>query len=191
MNTNFIPWSTFLGLCLVIFLIWIITTQTQVGRRFVRERTSWTRRQWDRVLLIAVATLFIMVNPVYHLIGTGVAVVLYFLFVDRRNIKKTLLKSDKRTLESSSPFSTISLKKPQIYISCKGKQHKNMIKERNILEKCLFSFPFIEDTPFPKVQYMDETYHIDLNLSDEKYYDSLISYLDHAGFDILMHKIKG
>ena len=177
-------WSFFLISALILAVIWIVTTRTRIGKIIIVQETPWTVSQWSRILLVILITLFILVDPLFHLITFGIFALLYYLFVNK-NILETDIRNiggKNDVLTSTIPF--ISTKVDKLELICISENHPNLVAEKTALNKCLFSFLQIDDHIYPKVKYIDGAYHVTLNLSSEKYTSSMIDYIRKAGFQV-------
>jgi len=180
-----ISWVTFLIGILMVWMVWIFSTRTRVGQALIIDRTPWTLPQWYRVLIVVGVTLFILVNPVFHLLGAGVMFGLYYVlvvkgFIPFQNISSWENKGREAAVAGSD---TVGVK--LLTLTCQGKNHGNLISEKKMLDRCLYSFPFIVDSAKTEVQYLDGKYFVSVQLSSAVYTSSLVDYLVKSGFEIL------
>lgn len=182
-------WTLLLGIGFL-FLIWLLTTRTRYGRLIINRETPWNTRQWTTILIIIAITMFILVNPVFHLMTTGIFAILYYIFVSKNALGRNLNYLGKSTESLRSGLDFTSTRNGSVRITCKGKDFSNKIEERRTLDKCLFSFLGAVKTPIPKVDYIDGEYHIQGDFLSKKYYSSLIQYIQNSGFEIEIKNIK-
>ncbi len=184
LNLTTLSWKWFFILGLILVIIWIISTKMRIGRTIVTQETPWTLPQWSRLLLVIGITLFILVDPIFHLSTVAIFAILYYVFVNKNflntNIRKLGIRND--SLSGTLPF--ISGESSKVDLLCKSTTHENMVKERKALDRCLFSFPQINDLNRPEVKYLDGEYHVTLSLSSSKYMSSLMEYIRKAGFEV-------
>lgn len=177
-------WFFFLIAAIILAVIWIVTTRTRIGKIIIVQETPWSVSQWSRILLVILITLFILVDPLFHLMTFGIFAVLYYLFVNKNILDTDIRNLGGKTdvLTSAIPF--ISTKVDKLELICTSNDHQNLLAEKTALNKCLFSFLQIDDHIYPKVNYIDGEYHLTLNLSSEKYASSVIDYIRKAGFQV-------
>ena len=104
-------WSFFLISALILAVIWIVTTRTRIGKIIIVQETPWTVSQWSRILLVILITLFILVDPLFHLITFGIFALLYYLFVNK-NILETDIRNiggKNDVLTSTIPFINLDI----------------------------------------------------------------------------------
>lgn len=181
MEAKFLSWTLFFFLTAILAVVWFLTTQTLVGRQIIANRTNWSQRQWSRFLIVLLATVFIMVNPIYHLLATAVGITLYYILVDNRSMGEMLAGIKNINTNSSTRNDGIKPNLSQTLL-CQGKNHASMSEERLALERSLFSFPYINSRP--TINYEDSKYTIQVSLTDGKYLASLQQYISEAGFHV-------
>lgn len=185
-----ISWMSLLIGVGLLFIIWILTSKTRYGRLIVTRETPWNVRQWTTILVIIAITMFILVNPVFHLLTTGIFAVLYYVFVNKNILGRKIshLGNGKESLRGGIDFGA---KAPfTLELHCKGIDFSGQLAERKALDKCLFSFLTVSSNPFPEVDHIDGVYHVKGELSSKKYYSSLIQYIQRAGFEIEIKNTK-
>jgi len=178
-----LSWTTFFWSCLVLSLTWIVTTKTTIGKNIILRETRWTLRQWSRLLLVILVTLFILVNPILHLLAVAVLGALYYVLVADSSTKSKLIDfgEGRKTAGLSMGIGTAAAS--EHLLVCRAADMSSILEEKQTLDKCLFSFPYIKDNPYPSIQYLDGRYHLTLRLTSDKYLASLMEYLRHAGFE--------
>jgi hypothetical protein len=178
-----ISWPTFFIACAVLLLTWLWTSRTKQGRLLVEHNSPWTASQWKRVLIVLVLTLFILINPIFHLLAAGILVGLYYLFVGRNFM--SLPTSTTAAKEDRSLFTGNKIESSASFIlTCLRNDDSNQLDARQQLDRCLFSFPFIRPHTFPKIQYVDGIFEVEVDLDAAAHLDSLIHYIKASGFDI-------
>jgi len=181
-----LSWTTFFWSCLVLALIWLLSTKTTIGKNIVLRETRWQMTQWSRLLLVLVVTLFILVNPLLHLLAVAVLGVLYYVLVADSNTKSKLIDFGDSRKPSGLPLGIGSTTTTEQILVCTATDMASLLKEKQTLDKCLFSFPYIKDNPYPSIQYLDGKYNLTLRLTSDKYLASLVQYLRHAGFETVL-----
>jgi hypothetical protein len=133
--------------------------------------------------------MFILVNPVFHLLTTGIFALLYYIFVNKNVLGRKInyIGNGTDPLRSGIDFGGNSF---PIELKCIGKDFSGQLVERKALDRCLFSFLTVSSNPFPEVDYIDGVYHVKGELSSKKYYSSLIQYIQRAGFEIEIKNTK-
>ena len=181
-------WFTFIIIIAILVIVWLFTSKTRIGRKIIVQETPWTIPQWSRLLLVLAITLFILVDPIFHLLTFAIFAILYYVFVNKNflntNIRNIGVNSE--VMGGTIPFMMADEK--QLELICIPDKAQNLIAERKALDKCLFSFPFIDDKTYPKVKYLGGEYHLALNLSSEKFTSSLIEYIKKSGFQVNIKK---
>lgn len=174
-----ISWLTFFAGALVLLLVWFLTTRTRIGKIIIDEETPWSVDQWRRLLLVLLITLFILVNPLFHLMTAAIIGILYYFFVHqnflRRNIRSISLNGDSSS--RSNQLKSLSL-------ICEGNTFTDLNEEKKALNRCLFSFPHISHEAKPRVNYQDNYHALKVDLYHEKYKASFINYLQKEGFTV-------
>ncbi len=183
-----ISWTMFLILLLLLFVIWLLTTRTKIGKAIIIKETHWNIPQWSRLLMVMAFTFFILINPIVHLLAFAIFFVLYFFIVPNPLFKNRFREQFgfNESLNVSNPF--ISPNNKNIQLVCKSTSPTNLITERKALDKCLFSFPQINNFLKPEVSQIDEEYHLTLRLSSDEYLSSLMSYIRKSGFEVQIKK---
>jgi len=189
-----LTWSTFTWAGAILFILWLLTTKTQIGRNIVTRETPWSISKWSKLILVIAISLFILVNPIYHLIGVTIFGSLYYFLVSEGTIKSSLIKGSNSKSNKGLNLNLNTSKSGHYSLLCIERKSGNMIESRFMLERCLFSFPYLKDNPYPAIQYLDDQYQIDLDLTSSKYLASLMDYLRQAGFktkSVLMLIVTG
>lgn len=177
-------WLTFFVLLGIIAIIWVFTTKTKVGRLIIENETPWNQAQWTRLLLVVIITLFILVDPIFHLTTFGIFISLYYIIVNKNFLNTNIRKIRVKNEGVKSGLAFIVPQKKILSLTCVPSESQDLISERNMLNKCLFSFPYIDDDTSPIVQYLNGSYNLELYLSSEKYTSSLIGFIEKAGFQV-------
>ena len=168
-------------------LVWLFTTKTNIGSNIVAAETRWSQTQWVRVLLVIVISMFILVNPLFHLLAVAVIGGLYYLLVSEKEFGKNVFGFNERGPTTSST-STISASKSTVILTCKALDDTNTLDSKEKLQRCLFSFPYIKEQPNPVIQYVEGNYEVDLSISDITYKTSLMEYICQSGFEVEIKK---
>lgn len=177
-------WYSFFIIIAILIFVWILSTRTRIGRKIITQETPWSIPQWSRLLLVLGITLFILVDPLFHLLTFGIFAILYYVFVNK-NFLNTNIRNigvSNEVIGGSLPFILSDEKKLELI--CIPQDSQNLIAQRKAIDKCLFSFPFIDNKAYPVVKYLDGQYHLSLNLSSEKFTASLVEYIKKAGFQV-------
>jgi|GEM_PF-2254831 len=178
-----ISWFTFFVILIICFSLWLLTTRTQIGRNIINQETSWGLEKWSRLLLLIVVAVFILVNPIYHLIAVMVLGALYYVFLANNQEKSFLnFANGKRGQKINIGIPNGNAYSQTLII--KGNDFDDLLQERTMLEQCLFSFPYIKDQPFPSINYIEDRFEVGLSLTDEQYLASLVTYIKQANFHI-------
>lgn len=163
-----------------------MTAKTRIGQRIINQETPWSVSQWSRLLLVLSITLFILVDPIFHLLTFAIFAILYYVFVNKNllntNIRKLGVKND--MLPGNLSFSSINEFSQEI--TCIPIEERSLYNESRAIDRCLFSFPYIENKAFPMVNYLNGEYHLKLNLTSEKFTSSLVDNLKKAGFEVIL-----
>lgn len=177
-----ISWNTFFIGFIIIFLIWAFTTRTSLGQKIISYETPWSSSQWSKILLIFIATLFILVNPILHLVTGAIICALYYLFI---------LNSDTKVLEIDTGIEKVDITSTSfpiqsslLTITCNSSKYESLHTEKKALDKCLFSFLYIDSHTKPRMSYIHGEHKITVKISAEKYTSSLADYITKAGFEI-------
>lgn len=176
-----------LGLCFLIgvFLtIWFLVQFVGRARRFVNYRLDLDRVMIQKMALFLAAFCFILINPLYHVIISAAAIVLYYFIVDKsglRSLNDFINKKSKPSYKSTSV--ELSSNYSSIKLELKPKEELDATTIRKRLERCLFSFPFLDDDHKIELYKLSGSYHLNVPLVSNKYIASLISYLEKSGFE--------
>lgn len=182
---NTISWTTFLWTCVITSLVYLISARTKIGVNFINTETKWTVRQWERVLLVVVMSMFILVNPVFHLLSVAIVGGLYYVLVHNKESNSNLFRLGETKHALSNSLSTSN--KTQLFLECRAKDLK-IVQSKEKLQRCLFSFPYIKDNPNPNIHLVDDKYEVYLELSNIEFTASLLEYLRHSGFEVEIKK---
>ena len=186
-NLSTISWTNFFIVAIILVLIWLLSTRTRLGKKIIIRETPWDISQWTRFLLAILITLFILIDPILHVLTIGIFGILYYVFVS-----KNLLFKNLRNINSgdriNSGLSFISGGKNSIKILCKNIKHKNLLETKSQLDKCLFSFPMLLDGSTPFVQQINDEFEIELSLVSKDYVSSFMDYIKNSGFEVELIK---
>lgn len=179
---DYIGWLTLL---IIIFLtVWFLMQFVGRARRYCEQKTDLSSAKIKNLALFGAALCFVLINPFNNIIIAGAALALYYFIVDRSGLTSLndLLSRSTRTrhLVSSKDNSTASVK---IDLDVTSTLDLDAVSTRKRLDKCLFSFPFIDDTSHINLYRKASGYHLSVAILSQQYIESLISYLEKSGFD--------
>jgi len=177
-----LSWSTFFVSIIVLAVVWLLSTRTQIGRNMISRETDMTLDNWARLLLVIAIALFILVNPVLHLIEVVVIGGLYKLLIVDKILGSDFLPGGDSQLSETNTNVTANNSNP-LSLVCEVSDEQSMLTSKSRLDQCLFSFPYVKDNPLPHTHYIDGRYHVSVKLTSDQYLASLLEYLRHSGFD--------
>jgi hypothetical protein len=178
-----ISWFTFLISTLVLLFLWWLSTKTRIGRKVIIQETPWNESQWTRFLLVILITLFILVNPIFHLLTFGIFFALYYTFVSRNFLSRNFRKiGSGEKISANLPF--IGTTEDKVVLGCKYTKSDSILESKKAMDKCLFSFPMIDSQNTPIIKYNEEEIELELYATPNSYLASFINYIKKSGFTV-------
>ncbi len=184
-NFTTISWPLFILIVSGLIGIWMITTKTTIGKTLLTRELPWSVKKWSRFLLMLGITAFIMVHPVFHVMGLVILGVLYYLFVSDRSLSEQwYTRRAKTSGQGESAIHKTRNKGSVSLVITDINKNRGLVLSRRALDKCIFSFPYISDKQDPRINYINDKYEVSVSLSSYTYIASFVDYIKQAGFEI-------
>lgn len=164
-----ISFTLFIVLTAIVLFIGYVTLYTSRGKRFIKKYLPSHRVYWRLYLIIALVLIFVMLNPLLHFILGMVGGLLYYLLIIRGG--EVFRKNKGNSLDQAT----------QLRLSIQPESNDNPKENYLNLKAKLFSFPYIDHSKKPDITLNDDTFEVHIRLTQARFTDSFIKYLNNAG----------
>jgi|GEM_PF-5154065 len=162
--------------------IWIILAlltwflfNTNTGRGLLKQYIPWKVLSVKRFLLMIGILSFILANPITHSIISASGLVAYWILFN----SNMFFKNDDESIENNES------EKIKCKISCEPLIAKQeLITTRNLLKKCFYSSPYIDQNFEPNISFNGKEYSVEFVMKSYRYVSSLKEFLGHSGFKL-------
>lgn len=177
-----ISWVSFFIILLLLLTTAYVSIKTIQGRKYVAKYTFWSVEQWSYLLLIVGLLSFVLVSPITHGILVVLALLLYAIFI----VFNRQLRVSGGT---SGNYSANDINEP-INIICQSDAEMIDGRAQDLLKKAIYSCPYIKQNKKAQIIAFENTYDVQLTLTDQKHLPSLVQYLRKLGFTITHKQVS-
>lgn len=182
-NFSSISWTFFFYGAIVLILLWYLLCKTNIGRNFISIETKLNELQWTRLFVVLVGILFILVNPLTHLIIIFI-LAFSFLFITQKKILGRSIFGE--PLKKNIALINNSI---DIDLNCHSKtEYSDINKEILRLKSVLFGFPYLKNKSELQINHLNGVFNIKGKVNSEEALIPFKQLLQNSKFEILKEK---